>query len=84
MRPAIELNSRIMEQTMRSTHVSAFETTIAKTNSWLGELEASMNWADLSKSYMALRRVARVMAAATGCDRGGETLPGSLRWPLGG
>ena len=40
-----------------TTGVGAFDKTIEKTNVWLAELEATMNWEDKSKAYTALRAV---------------------------
>jgi uncharacterized protein (DUF2267 family) len=40
-----------------SAHVAAFDKTIEKTNSWLGQLQATLDWDDRERAYHALRAV---------------------------
>jgi uncharacterized protein (DUF2267 family) len=42
---------------MSASGVAVFDKTIEKTNAWLSELEALMNWDDRHRAYVALRAV---------------------------
>jgi uncharacterized protein (DUF2267 family) len=42
---------------MSSTGLAIFDTTVEKTNVWLGELQATNGWKDRQQAYTALRAV---------------------------
>ncbi|MBE0480137.1 MAG: DUF2267 domain-containing protein [Dehalococcoidia bacterium] len=46
---------------MTTTGLSAFETTVHKTNAWLKEIMEEMGWDDRHRAYIALRAVLRAL-----------------------